>query len=91
MQSHWWTSAGGLRALKAPLDIVLVRKIGVPLQPELAAAAVVDGGAPEIVTNTDVIELAGVSRAYILMPRSSASLKRSIGGGESISRATHAA
>jgi putative phosphoribosyl transferase len=53
------------RALKAPLDIVLVRKIGVPIQPELAAAAVVDGGAPEIVTNTDVVELAGVSREYI--------------------------
>jgi putative phosphoribosyl transferase len=53
------------RVLKAPLDIVLVRKIGVPLQPELAAAAVVDGGAPEVVANSDVIELAGVSREYI--------------------------
>jgi len=53
------------RALKAPLDIVLVRKIGVPSQPELAAAAVVDGGAAEVVTNPDVVELAGISREYI--------------------------
>ena len=44
-------------ALGAPLDIVLVRKIGVPFQPELAAAAVVDGGDPEVVTNDDVISL----------------------------------
>jgi len=53
------------RSLKAPLDIVLVRKIGVPFQPELAAAAVVDGGEPEIVVNEDVISLAGVDRDYI--------------------------
>jgi putative phosphoribosyl transferase len=52
-------------ALKAPLDVVLVRKIGVPLQPELAAAAVVDGAEPEIVTNAEVVELAGVSPDYI--------------------------
>jgi putative phosphoribosyl transferase len=35
------------RALGAPLDIVLVRKIGVPWQPELALGAVSDGGQPE--------------------------------------------
>jgi putative phosphoribosyl transferase len=52
-------------ALKAPLEVVLVRKIGVPLQPELAAAAVVDGAEPEIVTNEEVVELAGLSRDYI--------------------------
>ena len=32
------------RILGAPLDIVLVRKIGVPWQPELAFGAVADGG-----------------------------------------------
>jgi putative phosphoribosyl transferase len=42
-------------ALDAPLDLILVRKIGVPLQPELAMGAVVDGGAPIIVRNEDVI------------------------------------
>jgi putative phosphoribosyl transferase len=53
------------RALEAPIDVVLVRKIGAPFQPELAAAAVVDGGAAEIVTNDDVIEGAAVSREYL--------------------------
>ena len=52
-------------ALEAPLDIVLVRKIGVPFQPELAVAAVVDGGEPEVVINQDVARLADVTRAYI--------------------------
>ena len=44
----------------APLDLILVRKIGVPIQPELAMGAVVDGGAPIIVRNEDVIRLAGI-------------------------------
>jgi putative phosphoribosyl transferase len=47
-------------ALGAPLDLVLVRKIGVPWQPELAMGAIVDGGAPIIVRNEDVIRLTGV-------------------------------
>ena len=47
-------------ALHAPLDLVLVRKIGLPIQPELAMGAVVDGGAPIIVRNEDVIRLAGI-------------------------------
>lgn len=42
------------RALKAPLDLVMVRKLGVPSQPELAAGAVVDGPHPEIVVNKDI-------------------------------------
>ncbi|RPI43422.1 MAG: phosphoribosyltransferase [Hyphomicrobiaceae bacterium] len=52
-------------ALKAPLDIVLVRKIGVPFQRELAVAAVVDGAQPEVVVNEDVSQLAGVTPDYI--------------------------
>jgi predicted phosphoribosyltransferase len=48
-------------ALSAPLDLILVRKIGVPYQPELAMGAVVDGGTPLVVRNEDVIALAGVS------------------------------
>src|SRR5262249_30598054 len=51
------------RALKAPLDLVLVRKVGVPFQPELAAAAVVGGGDPEIVVNDEVVRLAGMSQS----------------------------
>ena len=50
-------------ALDAPLDLVLVRKIGVPFQPELAMGAVVDGDAPVIVRNEDVIESVGIGEA----------------------------
>jgi putative phosphoribosyl transferase len=50
-------------AFDAPLDLVLVRKIGVPMQPELAMGAVVDGGIPIVVRNDDVILLTGVDEA----------------------------
>jgi putative phosphoribosyl transferase len=50
-------------ALDAPLDLILVRKIGVPTQPELAMGAVVDGGAPIIVRNDDIIQLAGIDES----------------------------
>jgi putative phosphoribosyl transferase len=49
-------------ALKAPLDLLLVRKIGVPWQPELAAAAIVDGEHPDVVYNDEVMALAGLTR-----------------------------
>jgi len=50
-------------ALEAPLDLILVRKIGVPTQPELAMGAVVDGAAPIVVRNEEVIELSGTTAA----------------------------
>jgi putative phosphoribosyl transferase len=46
--------------LEAPLDLLLVRKIGVPWQPELAAAAIVDGERPDLVLNEEVVGLAGL-------------------------------
>jgi len=46
-------------ALDAPLDLLLVRKIGAPVQPELAIGAVVDGGAPIVVRNEEVIQATG--------------------------------
>lgn len=52
-------------ALKAPMDLILVRKIGTPGQPELAVGAVVDGAKPELVINEDVKRLAGVTDDYI--------------------------
>jgi putative phosphoribosyl transferase len=48
-------------ALDAPLDLLLVRKIGLPSQPELAMGAVTDGEEPTIIRNRDVIELSGIS------------------------------
>jgi len=50
-------------ALHAPLDLILVRKIGVPMQPELAMGAVVDGVDPIIVRNEDVIRHAAIGEA----------------------------
>ena len=50
-------------ALKAPLDLILVRKIGVPFQPELAMGAVVDGETPITVRNEDVIQLSRIDES----------------------------
>lgn len=44
------------KALGAPLDLVIVRKVGAPGNPELAAASIVDGDPPDVVLNTEVIE-----------------------------------
>jgi putative phosphoribosyl transferase len=49
------------KALDAPLDLVLVRKIGAPDQPELALGAVVDGDRPETVLNQDIVDVLGVT------------------------------
>lgn len=53
------------RALRCPLDLVMVRKIGVPSQPELAAGAVVNGETPEIVVNERIAAHARLDRAAI--------------------------
>jgi len=53
------------RELNAPLDLLLVRKIGVPWQPELAVAAIVDGQQPELVVDEETRQAAGVDQAYI--------------------------
>lgn len=48
------------KALGAPLDLLLVRKIGVPFEPELAMGAVAGGEPPITVRNEDVIAMARV-------------------------------
>jgi putative phosphoribosyl transferase len=53
------------RALGAPLDLLLVRKIGAPWQPELAVAALVDGDPPDIVVDETTSRMCGVDRDYI--------------------------
>jgi putative phosphoribosyl transferase len=53
------------RSLDAPLDIVLVRKIGAPFQRELAIAAVIDGDRPEIVQNPEAAGIPGISDDYM--------------------------
>lgn len=51
------------QALGAPLDLLLVRKIGLPWQPELAIGAAVDGADPLIVRNEAIIAHSGVGEA----------------------------
>jgi len=53
------------QALQAPLDLLLVRKIGAPWQPELALAAVVEGDPPDIVIDEDVQRGIGAHSEYI--------------------------
>jgi putative phosphoribosyl transferase len=55
------------RRLQAPLDLLLVRKIGAPGQPELAVAAVAEGEGEhaEVVINEDTRQATGTPRAYI--------------------------
>jgi putative phosphoribosyl transferase len=50
-------------ALDKPLDVVIVRKLGVPGQPELAMGAVGEGGVT--VLNDDVLRIAGVTTAQV--------------------------
>ena len=52
-------------ALQAPLDVIMVRKLGVPYQPELAMGAIGEGGVK--VTNDDVIDRAGITDQEIAM------------------------
>ena len=48
------------RALGAELDVIVVRKLGVPIQPELAMGAIGEDGARFV--NDDVVTTAGISR-----------------------------
>jgi len=47
-------------ALDAPLDIVPVRKIGAPFQPEYGIGAIVDGEAPQVVLDDAVVAELGI-------------------------------
>ena len=51
------------RMLGAPLDVIVVRKLGVPYQPELAMGAIGEGGIR--VSNDDVIRRGGITAQEI--------------------------
>jgi putative phosphoribosyl transferase len=53
------------RILAAPLDVILVRKLGVPAQPELGMGAIGEGGARVI--NPDIVTFAHVSDADLAL------------------------
>nr|MCH9703066.1 phosphoribosyltransferase [Actinomycetes bacterium] len=62
--------------LRAPLDVCLVRKLGVPKWPELAMGAVTTGGG--VVFNDDLIRSLGISDGQVreVMARETAELDR---------------
>jgi putative phosphoribosyl transferase len=58
-------AAAVARALHAPLDLLLVRKIGAPRDRELAVGAVAEGTPPAIVTEPSTLEMSGADHDYI--------------------------
>lgn len=53
------------RALGADLDLLIVRKLGAPGHEELGIGALVDGQAPHLVLNEDIVRQLGPSPAYV--------------------------
>ncbi len=51
------------RALDAPLDVIVVRKLGVPYEPGLAVGAIGENGVRVI--NHDVMRLSGINAAQL--------------------------
>ncbi len=64
------------RALRAPLDVFVVRKLGVPDEPELAMGAIATGGVR--VLNRDVVTMLGITPQVIdaVAAREGAELER---------------
>ncbi len=57
------------KALRAPLDLIFVRKIGAPGAPEVALGAVVDGEAAETIVNPAVLRASGADETYLARAR----------------------
>ncbi len=53
------------KALRAPLDLIFVRKIGAPGHAEFGLGAVVDGAHPQVVLNEDARGHVAVPPGYI--------------------------
>jgi putative phosphoribosyl transferase len=53
------------RALAAPLDLVLVRKIGAPHNEEFAVGAITDGEHPTVVIDQHLVRRLEISSAYL--------------------------
>src|SRR5690349_6676006 len=53
------------KGLGAPLDVLLVRKIGAPGHEELGLGAIVDGDDPQLVLNQEVVRLVAPPPGYI--------------------------
>lgn len=76
------------KALKAPLDLVIVRKVGAPGNPELAVAAIVDGDPPDVVLNREIVEAYalddGALRVLIAQERPELERRRAVYRGKDL-------
>lgn len=66
------------RKLDAPLDILLVRKIGAPGHEEYGIGALVDGASPQVVVDEAAARMVGADKTYIdrVVARELAELER---------------
>ncbi len=53
------------KAMNAPLQVVMARKIGAPNQPELGLGAVVDGAHPQVVLNEELVQALNPGQQYL--------------------------
>ena len=53
------------RRLKAPLDVIIVRKLGAPFNEEFAIGALVEGDPERVVLNEEAIWRLGVDKEYL--------------------------
>lgn len=60
------------QALKAPLDLAMVRKIGAPGNSEYAIGALVDGNSPVIVLDQQAVSRTGATEEYIELSKQAA-------------------
>jgi putative phosphoribosyl transferase len=51
--------------LDADLDLLLVRKLGAPSQPEVGIGAIIDGENPQVVLNHDIVRHLALPEGYI--------------------------
>lgn len=65
-------------SLKAPLDLLIVQKVGAPGNPELAVAAIVEGDPADVVLNREMVEAFGLddSELRALVARERPELER---------------
>lgn len=64
--------AAAANRLHAPLDLILVRKLGAPGHPEMAVGAVVDGPSPTVILHEETLEQLNISDSYIAEQTSAA-------------------
>ncbi|MEY2416123.1 MAG: putative phosphoribosyl transferase [Ilumatobacteraceae bacterium] len=72
-------AAGVAKAIDAPLDVIVVRKLGVPHQPELAMGAIGENGV--VIVNRDVVRASQTSEQELaaVEARERAELDRRVG------------